>query len=86
MLRDESVVVDGGWHTSGFAAEISAVASENLFGHLRAPVRRVTLPDSPAPASRTLEKVYYPNSQDITKAVRELLNCNETTRGVADGG
>ena len=45
------VIADGGWKTCGLAAEISAMVSENGFKYLKAPIRRVTLPDCPAPAS-----------------------------------
>ena len=47
------VIADGGWKTCGMAAEISALISENIFDVLKAPIMRVTLPDAPAPASRT---------------------------------
>ena len=60
------VVADGGWKNCGFAAEISATISElRLIKQLKAPIFRVALPDSPAPASRALEKLYYKNFNDI---------------------
>jgi pyruvate dehydrogenase E1 component beta subunit len=64
------VVADGGWKTCGMAAEVSARVSENVFEYLKAPIARVTLPDSPAPASRVLEKEYYPDSKTIVDAVK----------------
>jgi pyruvate dehydrogenase E1 component beta subunit len=67
------IVADGGWKTCGIAAEVSARVSENIFKCLKSPIRRVTLPDSPAPASRTLEKVYYPCSKTIVEAVKLAL-------------
>lgn len=68
------VVVDGGWRTSGVAAEISARVAENdAFKSLKAPIIRVTLPDTPAPASSVLEKIYYPGAEKIMAAVREVL-------------
>ena len=68
------VVVDGGWKTSGVAAEISARIAENdAFKSLKAPIIRVTLPDTPAPASSALEKIYYPRAGKIMTAVREIL-------------
>lgn len=68
------VVVDGGWKTSGVAAEISARIAENdAFKSLKAPIIRVTLPDTPAPASSVLEKIYYPRAEKIMTAVREVL-------------
>lgn len=67
------VVADGGWKTFGIAAEIAALAVEQSFYALKAPVVRVALPDIPAPASRTLEEAYYPRSKDIKDAVRGLI-------------
>ena len=66
------IIVDGGWKTSGVAGEISALVSENIFKHLKAPIKRVTLPDIPAPASSVLEKVYYPKAEKIITAVKEI--------------
>ncbi len=68
------VVVDGGWKTCGVAAEISARIAENkVFKSLRSPIIRVSLPDTPAPASSALEKFYYPNAESIISAVRKIL-------------
>ena len=68
------VVADGGWKSFGAAAEIVALVVENAFSALKAPVKRVTLPDAPAPASLALEKAYYPKSDNIVNAVRSLLS------------
>jgi pyruvate dehydrogenase E1 component beta subunit len=67
------VVADGGWKTCGMAAEVSAKVSETVFEYLKAPIVRVTLPDSPAPASRVLEKEYFPDSKTIADAVKVVL-------------
>ena len=66
------VIADGGWKTCGIAAEISALVSENIFEYLKAPIMRVSLPDTPAPASSALEKAYYPRSEDIISSVKHL--------------
>jgi len=68
------VVVDGGWKTCGVAAEISAkIAESDVFRSLKAPIIRVSLPDTPAPASSALEKFYYPNAEKVVSAVRKIL-------------
>ena len=67
------VICDSGWKTGGISAEISARVSENLLKFLKGPVKRVALPDVPAPASSVLEKLYYPNRNNIIKKVRELF-------------
>ena len=72
------VIADGAWRTCGVAAEIAALVTENIFDKLKAPIRRVTLPDAPAPSSSALEKVYYPGVSQIVQAVQEVLSKKET--------
>lgn len=67
------VIADGGWKTCGVAAEIAALVAEKAFHHLKAPIKRVSLPDTPAPASSALEKVYYPDADRLVSAVKGLL-------------
>ncbi len=69
-----AVVVDGGWKTCGMSAEIAALLAESGFSSLQAPVMRVALPDTPAPASAVLEKAYYPGMDEIVSAVREVIS------------
>jgi len=66
------IITDTGWKTAGISAEISARVSETKL-RLKSPIKRVTLPDIPAPASCALEKIYYPNENDIVKAVKEII-------------
>ncbi|MBW2301839.1 MAG: alpha-ketoacid dehydrogenase subunit beta [Deltaproteobacteria bacterium] len=72
------VVGDGGWRSFGAAAEIEAVVLEEAFEDIKSPPMRVTLPDVPAPASRTLEKAYYPQVDDIVRAVKKALDYSWT--------
>jgi len=67
------VIADGGWKTCGLAAEISAIVSENGFEYLKAPIKRVTLPDCPAPASLVLEKEFFKYSHDIAEGVKQVM-------------
>jgi pyruvate dehydrogenase E1 component beta subunit len=68
------VIADGGWKTCGIGAEISArIAESDIFKQLKAPISRVSLPDTPAPASSALEKVYYKKAEDIALAVRKVM-------------
>jgi pyruvate/2-oxoglutarate/acetoin dehydrogenase E1 component len=68
------LVVDGGWRTSGFSAEVIASVSEKLVPNemLRAP-KRITLPDAPAPTSRVLEEIYYPRMANVKEAALSLM-------------
>ena len=66
------VIADGGWKTCGVAGEIAALMAEKAFSCLKAPVLRVTLPDTPAPASKLLERAYYPGAEQIISAVKKI--------------
>ena len=66
------VIVDGGWKSFGIGAEISASVSENILKSLKAPIKRVSLPDVPAPSSSVLEKAYYISQEDIIRIIKEL--------------
>jgi pyruvate/2-oxoglutarate/acetoin dehydrogenase E1 component len=67
------IIADGGWKTCGVGAELAAIVAEKALNCLKAPIVRVALPDAPAPASRTLEKAYYPDAKDIMTAVKQVL-------------
>jgi len=66
------VVADTGWISGGVSAEISARVCEKAFEYLKKPIKRVALPDVPAPANSILEKEYYPDKNNIIKAVKEI--------------
>jgi acetoin:2,6-dichlorophenolindophenol oxidoreductase subunit beta len=67
------VVADVGWKTGGLSAEIAAIVAEKIGTDLREPICRIALPDVPAPASKTLETVYYPRSKDIVITVKKII-------------
>jgi len=67
------VIADTGWRSYGVSAEIAARAAEELWGVLKAPIRRVALPDVPTPGSSALESAYYPGTREIVAAVRQCL-------------
>ena len=73
------VIVDAAWKTCGVAAEIAALVAENVFDKLKCPIRRVTLPDVPAPASSALETVYYLSVQQIVQTVQEIGGLKRST-------
>ena len=68
------VIADASWKTCGVAAEISAIVASDAFEYLKAPVLRVALPDTPAPASSVLENAFYPGAEDIVSAAKEVCS------------
>lgn len=66
------LIVDPGWAMGGVCAEVGCLVAEKGFDLLRAPIRRVGLPDAPAPAGYALEQHYYPNERTLAAAIRGL--------------
>lgn len=67
------IAADTGWRTCGVAAEVAAVVAESAYDCLKAPVKRICLPEAPTPASHELEVAYYPSFRDIVSSAKELL-------------
>jgi acetoin:2,6-dichlorophenolindophenol oxidoreductase subunit beta len=68
------LVVDTGWVMAGVCAEIGCLVAEKGFRDLKAPVRRVGMPDIPTPAGFTLEQYIYPNAEKVAVVIQELVN------------
>lgn len=67
------VVLHEATRTGGFAGEVAAVVMEEAFGSLKAPLRRVTGPDIPVPASPPLERFYIPDAEQVVTAVKDIM-------------
>jgi pyruvate dehydrogenase E1 component subunit beta len=68
-----AVVVDEGWRTGSFSAEISAQIVENAFDDLDAPVARVCSAEVPMPYAKHLETAALPKVEEIVSAAREMI-------------
>jgi pyruvate/2-oxoglutarate/acetoin dehydrogenase E1 component len=68
-----AVVVDEGWRTCSFAAEVSAQIMEGAFDALDAPVARVCSEEVPMPYAKHLEDAALPQPEKIVAAVRAIL-------------
>jgi pyruvate dehydrogenase E1 component beta subunit len=68
------VVLHEATRTGGFAGEVAAVVMEEAFESLKAPLRRVTGPDIPVPASPPLERFYIPDAGQVVTAVKDLVS------------
>jgi len=67
-----AVVVDEGWRTGSFAAEVSAQIMEGAFYDLDGPVARVCSAEVPIPYPKHLEDAALPQPETIVAAVRNL--------------
>ena len=68
-----AVIVDEGWRTCSFAAEVSAQIMERAFDALDAPVARVCSEEVPMPYAKHLEDAALPQPEKIVAAVRAIL-------------
>lgn len=66
------LVVHEDVRTGGMAGEIAALVTDELFGELDGPVRRVTGLDTPVPFSPPLEEYFLPSATKIAAAARAL--------------
>jgi pyruvate/2-oxoglutarate/acetoin dehydrogenase E1 component len=68
------VITEPAHRTCGAAAEISALVVEEAFWSLKAPIVRVTTPDTNIPFSAVMEKPLFPNKERLIRAVRHTLS------------
>jgi pyruvate/2-oxoglutarate/acetoin dehydrogenase E1 component len=78
------IVTDTSWEMCGVVSEVAALAAEKAFHSLKAPVRRIALPNCPAPVSQALEDVFYPKASTIAKAALVMLGRTASRLGEID--
>lgn len=61
------------WSFASIADSVVKRIYDGCYEILKAPVKSITLPDCPAPASKSLEEAYYIYAKDIIKAVQALV-------------
>ena len=67
------IVADEGHRTCGAAAEIAAIVAEEAIHYLKAPVKRVTSPDTPVPFSPPLEQTFVPDEKKLLPVIQFLM-------------
>ena len=73
-VSNKLMVVDSGWKSSGFSAEIVASTLERIPpASLSSPPLRIALPDAPAPTCALLESHYYPSVLGIVRSAKSLF-------------
>tara|TARA_R110001583_G_scaffold185046_1_gene344819 strand:- start:40993 stop:42027 length:1035 start_codon:yes stop_codon:yes gene_type:complete len=71
------LVADEDYLSFGLSGEIAAIVAEHLDRvKLKAPIRRLAVPDVPIPFSRPLEDFAIPQVDGIAAAVRDLMQLN----------
>jgi pyruvate dehydrogenase E1 component beta subunit len=68
------VIVSEDVLTCGVAAEISALVAEHAIFSLDAPIRRISVPDTPIPFAPVMERAVIPQLHQIISVIRELFS------------
>ena len=68
-----ALVVDEGWRTGSFAAEVSAQIMEGAFFDLDGPVQRLCSAEVPIPYAKHMEDAALPQPATIAAAARAML-------------
>jgi len=68
------VVVDDGYRFCSFASEVASIVAEEGFEYLKAPIKRVTRAQVPAPYSKILENELIPKQENILASVRSITS------------
>lgn len=67
------LVADEGHQTCGAASEIAAMVAEEAIYYLKAPIKRVTSPNTPVPFSPPLEQAFIPDEKKLIPAIKSLM-------------
>ncbi|WP_243680167.1 transketolase C-terminal domain-containing protein [Vulcanisaeta souniana] len=67
------LVVDEDYLSFGLTGEVAAIVSEEAHGYLKAPFKRLAVPDVPIPYSRPLEQFVIPSTDKIVSAIEDLM-------------
>lgn len=71
---NRAIVAGEDWRSFGIGAEVASRIQEEAFDYLDAPVLRVNQLEVPMPYAANLEKLAFPDSQNIVDACLEVLN------------
>ena len=67
------VIVEEDNQTGGWASDLAAIAADEAFFWLDAPIKRVSAPDTPAPFAPVMEEFYVPSEERIIEAVKSTM-------------
>ncbi|MBL8924980.1 MAG: alpha-ketoacid dehydrogenase subunit beta [Pseudonocardia sp.] len=68
------VVVDESNPRCSLATDIAALAAQEVFGSLRAPIQQVTGPHTPVPFADSLEDLFIPDTTRVAAAVKTVVD------------
>jgi pyruvate dehydrogenase E1 component beta subunit len=66
------IVADEGTVMCGAESEVSEIVAEEAIEYLQAPILSVGPPETPVPFSPPLERLYVPNGEAVSAAVKKM--------------
>lgn len=67
------IIIEESWPFGSISSEITYIVQKFNFDYLDAPIKRITVPDVPAPYSPPLIKSWFPDREKIISSIKELL-------------
>ena len=67
------IIVDEDYLNCGFASEVAAIVSDEAFGFIDAPIKRIANPNIPIPYAKHLEETVLPSVDKIVATSKELV-------------
>lgn len=67
------IIIEESWPFGSISSEVTYIVQQYNFDYLDAPIKRITLPDVPAPYSPNLIKSWFPDIEKIISSIKELL-------------
>ncbi len=67
------VVVEEAWPLASISSELAYMVQRNAFDYMDAPVRRITTQDTPLSYAPTLVEAWYPNVDQVVRAVKDVM-------------
>lgn len=70
------VILEEAWPFCSIASEISYIIQKQAFDYLDAPIEKINVPDVPAPYATNLIDTWYPDVNQVSKAIKKILYYN----------
>lgn len=70
---NRAVIAVAEWDFASVSSHVAQIIYKEQFKTLKSAIEKVNLPNLPAPASNSLEKVYYPDANSVMEAVMKVM-------------
>ncbi|XMD99215.1 MAG: alpha-ketoacid dehydrogenase subunit beta [Candidatus Karelsulcia muelleri] len=71
------LILEEAWPFASIASEITYVIQQEAFDYLDAPIKRITVQDTPAPYAKNLIEKWYPSKKDLIENIINLISSQE---------